>query len=59
MLRCTAVAFTLLTVTASAESVTLPDVLYSGAVTPQATSTPDNIDLPKLTPGVNATSYDW
>lgn len=59
MLRSAVPAFALLPVTASAESVTLPNVLYGGPVNPEATSTPNHIDWPKLTPGVNETSYDW
>lgn len=52
-------AFALLIVTASAESITLPNVLHDGLVTPETTSARQHLDWPKLAPGANESSYDW
>jgi len=54
-----AVALLSLTLTALAETITLPGVLGSGTVTPEGISATGHIDWPKLSPSVNATSYDW
>lgn len=52
-------AVALLPITAMAESITLPDVLYNGPITPEGTSSPGHLDWPKLHPSVNESSYDW
>ncbi|OIW29571.1 hypothetical protein CONLIGDRAFT_654116 [Coniochaeta ligniaria NRRL 30616] len=59
MLRYVVSALALLPVAALAESVTLPNVLHDGPITPDGISAKGHIDWPKLLPGVNATSYDW
>jgi len=41
------------------ETITLPNTLYDGPVTAEALATKGHIDWPKLSPGVNDTSYDW
>lgn len=59
MLRYAVSALALLPVTVLAESVTLSNVLYNGPVTPEGIAAKGHIDWPKLSPGANATSYDW
>ncbi|KAB5558519.1 hypothetical protein GE09DRAFT_116261 [Coniochaeta sp. 2T2.1] len=41
------------------ETITLPNTLYDGPVTAESIATKGHIDWPKLSPGVNDTTYDW
>ena len=42
-----------------ATTVTIPDVLVNGSVKAETISHVGELDGPKVSPGVNATSYDW
>jgi hypothetical protein len=59
MLQYAISALALLPIAALAESVTLPNVLVDGPVTAENISTPYHVDWPKMSPGVNETSYEW
>ena len=59
MLSLKALALLLLPTASLASITTLPNTLYNGSTTAEQVSSPGNLDMPKLSPGVNETSYDW
>ncbi|KAK9234115.1 hypothetical protein V1525DRAFT_422544 [Lipomyces kononenkoae] len=59
MLLSTILALLLLPIAALGGSATLLDALYNGSVKPESIAAAGDLDMPKIRPGVNATSYDW
>jgi hypothetical protein len=59
MTRSTISALLLLPWTVIGETIILPNTLYNGSVVPEAFSAAGDIDMPKVSPGINTTSYDW